>query len=154
MVHHTETEPCLMGNVNEAVSVSSPEEEYLWEDLTTKILLTAQQSSYKSAFFPCCQDFAFRMTSQPHEPTLTFHSLRHATCCHKNRGTPSACWKNQSQIPAKVLVAPRSCLPHPQAPGSAGGGWETRIPSTTHGTRPNLETEEASNLSYRQLRRQ
>jgi len=32
-----------MGDVNEVVSVSSPKDVYLWEDLTTKILFTAQQ---------------------------------------------------------------------------------------------------------------
>lgn len=32
-----------MGNVNEVVSMSSPEEEHLWDDLSTRIILTVLQ---------------------------------------------------------------------------------------------------------------
>lgn len=43
VVNNTVTELCLVGNVNKVVSMSSPEEEYLWEDLSTRIFLTVLQ---------------------------------------------------------------------------------------------------------------
>lgn len=66
MVHHTATEPCLVGNVNEVVSVSSPEEEYLWEDHSTRIFFdsTAVSASIEVAFSPCNHGSVFRIPSQ------------------------------------------------------------------------------------------
>lgn len=68
MIHHTETEPCLMGSVNEMVSMSSPEEENLWEDLNIRMFFQSTDAAsalFEVAFFSLWLCFLFRRISMP-----------------------------------------------------------------------------------------